>query len=78
MNLLMWIIFGLVAGAIAKSLIPGKDPGGWILTLILGIAGAVVGGWITAALWDGEGITGFDLRSFAVAIFGALILLGRL
>ena len=76
MNILLWIILGLIAGAVAKLLMPGKDPGGWIITLILGIAGAVVGGWITAALWGGAGITGFDLRSVGVAILGSLILLG--
>src|SRR5689334_15138569 len=50
-----WVIFGLIAGAIAKLLMPGKDPGGWIITIVLGIAGAVLGGWIGRALWGSSG-----------------------
>ena len=47
-----WIVFGLIVGAIAKLLMPGRDPGGWIVTILLGIAGAVVGGWLgRAAGW---------------------------
>ena len=76
MNIFMWIMFGLTAGAIAKVLMPGKDPGGGILTIIPGIAGALVGAWITEALWGGAGLTGFDARSGGAAILGSLILLG--
>jgi len=76
MNIFTWIILGLIAGVVAKVLMPGKDPGGWILTLILGVAGSLVGGWITATLWGSAGITGFDGRSIGVAIIGSLILLG--
>jgi uncharacterized membrane protein YeaQ/YmgE (transglycosylase-associated protein family) len=76
MNIITWIIFGLIAGAIAKFLMPGKDPGGWIVTIVLGIAGAVVGGWIGSALWGSAGVTGFNFRSFLLAIFGSIILLG--
>ncbi len=54
MGILTWIIVGLVAGAIAKALHPGKDPGGFIVTILIGIAGAVVGGWIffTFRIWS--------------------------
>jgi len=76
MNIVTWIIVGLIAGAIAKLLMPGKDPGGWIVTSLLGIAGALVGGWLASALWGGAGVTGFNVRSLAVAILGSLILLG--
>jgi uncharacterized membrane protein YeaQ/YmgE (transglycosylase-associated protein family) len=55
---------------------PGKDPGGWIVTIVLGIAGAVVGGWIGSVLWGERGVTGFNFRSFGLAIFGSIILLG--
>lgn len=76
MNIFVWIIFGLIAGAVAKWLMPGKDPGGWIITILLGIAGAIVGGWIGGALWGSAGVTGFNLRSFALAVLGSFILLG--
>ena len=70
-----WIIFGLIAGAIAKLLMPGDDPGGWIITMILGIVGAVVGGWIGNALWGSAGATDWSIGSFALAIGGAILLL---
>jgi len=70
-----WIIFGLIAGAIAKLLMPGDDPGGWIVTMILGIVGAVVGGWIGNALWGSAGATDWSIGSFALAIGGAILLL---
>jgi uncharacterized membrane protein YeaQ/YmgE (transglycosylase-associated protein family) len=70
-----WIIFGLIAGAIAKLLMPGKDPGGWIVTMLLGIAGAVIGGWIGNAIWGSSGVNDWSLGSFALAIVGAIILL---
>ena len=73
-NVLVWCLFGLVAGAVAKFILPGKDPGGIILTILLGIAGAVVGGFLGSQLfgWD---VTGFNLPSFGIAIAGALLLL---
>jgi uncharacterized membrane protein YeaQ/YmgE (transglycosylase-associated protein family) len=69
-----WIIFGLIAGIIAKFLMPGRDPGGFIVTIILGILGAVVGGWIGTQLGLGP-VDGFNLMSFALAVLGAVILL---
>jgi uncharacterized membrane protein YeaQ/YmgE (transglycosylase-associated protein family) len=74
MGILSWIIFGLIAGIIAKWIMPGNDPGGWIITILLGIAGALVGGFIGSALGFG-GVEGFDFRSFLIAIAGALLLL---
>jgi uncharacterized membrane protein YeaQ/YmgE (transglycosylase-associated protein family) len=70
-----WIIFGLIAGAIAKLLMPGRDPGGFIITMLLGIAGAVVGGFIGRALWGSTGVSDWSIGSFALAIAGAIILL---
>jgi uncharacterized membrane protein YeaQ/YmgE (transglycosylase-associated protein family) len=70
-----WIIFGVIAGAIAKLLMPGKDPGGFIVTMLLGIAGAVVGGFIGRALWGSNGANDWSIGSFALAIGGAIILL---
>lgn len=74
MGILSWIVFGLVAGVIAKVLMPGKDPGGFIVTILLGIAGAFVGGMIGTALGFG-GVSGFNLGSFVIAVGGAVLLL---
>lgn len=74
MGILAWIVFGLIAGAIAKFLMPGNDPGGFIITILIGIAGAVVGGFIGSLLGLG-GVDGFNLGSFAIAVLGALLLL---
>lgn len=74
MGILSWIVFGLIAGAIAKLVLPGNDPGGFLLTIVLGIVGAVVGGYIGATLGYGS-VTGFDVRSLLIAIGGALVLL---
>lgn len=74
MGILAWIIFGLIAGAIAKWIMPGKDPGGWIVTILIGIVGAMLGGWIGTMLGIGS-ISGFDLRSLAIAIGGSVLLL---
>jgi uncharacterized membrane protein YeaQ/YmgE (transglycosylase-associated protein family) len=70
-----WIIFGVIAGAIAKLLMPGRDPGGFIITMLLGIAGAVVGGFIGRALWGSSGVNDWSIGSFALAIGGAIVLL---
>ena len=75
MGILSWILFGLIAGAVARLIMPGSDPAGWVLTILLGIGGAITGGLIAAAL-GGHGVTGFDPVSFLVSIGGALILLG--
>ena len=74
MGIFSWIIFGLIAGVLAKWIMPGKDPGGFIVTILIGIAGAVVGGYIGTLLGFGD-VTGFNFRSFLIAIGGALLLL---
>ena len=79
-NILVWCLFGLVAGAVAKFIMPGKDPGGtfnlrgFVITTLIGLGGAVVGGFISSNLF-GLDVTGFNLTSFAIAIAGALLLL---
>ncbi|MEX2492206.1 MAG: GlsB/YeaQ/YmgE family stress response membrane protein [Nitrospirales bacterium] len=74
MGIISWIVFGLIAGILAKLIMPGKDPGGMIVTILIGIAGAMVGGLISTSLGYGD-ISGFDLRSLGLAIGGALVLL---
>ncbi len=74
MGILSWIILGLVVGGLAKLIMPGRDPGGCLITILLGIAGAVVGGFIGSALGMGT-VSGFDLRSLGIATGGALIIL---
>ncbi len=74
MGILSWILLGLVAGAIAKALHPGRDPQGCIITMIIGIVGSVVGGWIATALGWGT-VNGFNLYSLLVAVGGAVLAL---
>jgi uncharacterized membrane protein YeaQ/YmgE (transglycosylase-associated protein family) len=74
MSILLWILFGLIAGAIAKFLMPGKGPGGILVTIALGIIGAVVGGFIGTQLGFGD-ISGFNLNSMLLAIGGGVLVL---
>jgi uncharacterized membrane protein YeaQ/YmgE (transglycosylase-associated protein family) len=74
MGIFAWILFGLLAGALAKFVLPGKDPGGFIVTTLIGIAGSLLGGFVGSKLGFGD-IKGFDLRSFGLAIAGSLLLL---
>jgi len=74
MGILSWLLLGLVVGALGKWIMPGKDPGGFLVTMAIGIAGAVVGGFIGSILGLG-GVNGFDLRSLALATGGAVLLL---
>ena len=79
--ILYWVALGLIAGALAKFLMPGRDPAGCIFTILLGVIGAVVGGWVGTRLgWGRVEVGTFDLRSIGIATFGAFILLaiGRL
>ena len=74
MGIISWIVFGLIAGVIAKLLMPGKDSGGMFVTILIGIAGAMVGGLISTYFGYGE-VTGFNLPSFGIAVGGAFLLL---
>ena len=69
-----WIIFGLLAGVIAKWLISGSEPRGCLVTIVVGIVGAAIGGWIGTQLGLGT-VNGFDLRSLALAVIGSVVLL---
>ena len=74
MGILSWILLGLVVGVLAKWIMPGDDPGGVFVTVLIGIAGAVVGGFIASTLGLGT-VTGFNLGSLAIAVGGSLLLL---
>lgn len=75
MGIIGWILLGLLAGAIAKLILPGDDPGGIVVTTLIGIVGAVVGGFIASALGVGELGNFFDIGTWLIAIGGALLLL---
>ena len=73
MDILLWIVFGLVVGIVAKLIMPGNDPGGIFLTIVLGIVGAMLGGWIGRVMGlyrEGEP------AGFIMAVVGAVIILG--
>ena len=76
MGIIAFIILGAIAGAIAKALLPGDDPGGFIVTTLVGIAGAIIGGFLAAALFGADPLDEFwDISSWLTAIVGAIILL---
>jgi uncharacterized membrane protein YeaQ/YmgE (transglycosylase-associated protein family) len=74
-NILVWILFGLLAGGIAKFIMPGKDPGGCLVTSALGIVGALIGGFIGRSFFGLTVVAGFNLVSLGLAILGSLLLL---
>jgi uncharacterized membrane protein YeaQ/YmgE (transglycosylase-associated protein family) len=74
MSIIAWIVLGLIAGALAKFLMPGRDPGGIFITIIIGIVGAIIGGFIGSALGFGD-VTGVNLPSLLIAVLGSVILL---
>ena len=74
MGIIGWIVLGLIAGAIARAILPGAQPGGWIVTLITGILGALLGGWIASAIFSvNVNDAFFDLGTWIFAILGGLI-----
>lgn len=75
MGFIGWIVLGLIAGAIAKAIMPGDDPGGIFVTMLIGIVGAIVGGLIASALGVGEIGEFFSIGTWVIAILGALLLL---
>ncbi|WP_406012005.1 GlsB/YeaQ/YmgE family stress response membrane protein [Streptomyces sp. NBC_00984] len=76
MGIIAWIIIGLLAGLIAKALMPGKDPGGIVITMLIGIAGGLLGGWLGKVILGVDSIDGFfDLSTWIAVIVGSLILL---
>ncbi len=75
MGFLAFLLLGLIAGAIAKAILPGKQAGGWIATLILGVVGALIGGWIGGALFGADLNEFFSIETWLVAIGGSLLVL---
>jgi uncharacterized membrane protein YeaQ/YmgE (transglycosylase-associated protein family) len=75
MGIVSWILLGLVAGGMAKLIMPGKDPGGCVVTILIGIAGAVIGGFLGSLLFGTGRVTGFNLASLVIATLGAIVLL---
>ncbi len=73
-GIISWIVIGLIAGALGKLIMPGDDPGGFLLTIVIGMLGALTGGLVMTRL-VGTGITGFNVWSILVATLGAVILL---
>lgn len=77
MSVIGWIVLGLIAGVIAKSLLGGRAKHGVIVTILIGIAGALVGGWAASELFDIKATGGFfDLSTWLIAIVGSVVLLG--
>jgi len=74
-GILSWIVVGLIAGVIAKLLLPGRDPGGCIITMLIGIAGAILGGFLVGLFVGGDVVTGVNVTTILVAVVGAIILL---
>ncbi|APX01467.1 MULTISPECIES: GlsB/YeaQ/YmgE family stress response membrane protein [Arthrobacter] len=75
MGILGFLLLGLIAGAIAKAILPGRQGGGWIVTLVLGVVGAILGGWIGSLIFGGGLGDFFDLRTWLLSILGAVIVL---
>jgi uncharacterized membrane protein YeaQ/YmgE (transglycosylase-associated protein family) len=74
MGIISWILLGLIAGALAKFIMPGKDPGGIFVTILIGIVGGVVGGWVGTMAGFGK-IESFDLGGIMIATLGAILTL---
>jgi uncharacterized membrane protein YeaQ/YmgE (transglycosylase-associated protein family) len=70
-----WLLLGLIAGALAKALLPGRQGGGWFATLILGVIGALVGGWLGSVLFDARLEEFFSLQTWLLAIGGSVVVL---
>lgn len=75
MGIIGWIILGLIAGAIARAILPGRQGGGWVVTLILGVVGALLGGFLASSLFGVEMGGFFDIRTWVIAILGSIVVL---
>ncbi|MFE9569018.1 GlsB/YeaQ/YmgE family stress response membrane protein [Streptomyces sp. NPDC006692] len=76
MSIIAWVLIGLLAGAIAKAIMPGKDPGGCFITMIIGIVGGLLGGWLGKVIFHVHSVKGFfHLSTWIAAIVGSVIVL---
>ena len=75
MGIVAWLVVGLIAGVLAKLAMPGPDPGGIVITIVVGIVGALLGGFIVDRILGGPGVTSINLSSILVATLGSVILL---
>lgn len=76
MNWISWAIFGIIAGALAKWIMPGSDPGGFFVTMLIGIAGAILGGWVSSLIFHyNPSADNWSIEGFISAIVGALVIL---
>jgi uncharacterized membrane protein YeaQ/YmgE (transglycosylase-associated protein family) len=75
MSIIGWIVLGLIAGAIAKAILPGTQGGGWIITIVLGIVGALLGGFIGGLLFNVDINTFWSLQTWLLAIGGSILVL---
>lgn len=75
MGFFSFLILGLIAGAIAKAILPGKQAGGWFVTLLLGVVGAMLGGWLGGMLFNANLEEFFSLQTWALAIGGSIVVL---
>lgn len=75
MGFLAFIILGLIAGAIARAILPGRQRGGWFITLVLGVIGALLGGWLGSVLFDAPLEEFFSIQTWLLAIGGSIIVI---
>ena len=75
MGILGFLILGLIAGAIAKAILPGRQGGGWVVTMVLGVVGAILGGWIGSLIFGGGLAEFLDIRTWLLAILGSIVVL---
>ena len=75
MSIIAWIVVGLIAGWLAKMVVPGREPGGFLATTAIGVVGAIIGGWIWNMMFSASGATGINIGSIFVAFVGSVVLL---
>ena len=75
LSFIWWLIIGLIAGALARLIMPGRDPMGWLATMLLGIVGSIIGGLVSMAIWPNDARTGVPRAGLLLSILGAIVVL---